>query len=233
LSAKLGGVTTGSDGILYALTRTGWLYALTPSDGSLLWARQLPGSQEYGLPPTLVQTTLLAASQGNVARAFSLGSLSTLWSRTVADELVTPPCASESLGLAYVGTEHGAVYALRLSTGVLAWSIQTSSQVAGLARDDRHVYVTSTDGAVSAWDGATGGPVWAVTTGDRISAPPLTDGNGVLVTTQGGKVLFFAAATGQEMESRRMIFADAFSQGAAPAGGWLFLRGSNLYGVGP
>jgi outer membrane protein assembly factor BamB len=160
-------------------------------------------------------------------------SLTGLWSQTLGENLVTPPCASEALGLVYVGGDRGSLYALRLDSGQTAWSAQMPSQVVGLANDGGQVYATSIDGTLSAWDGATGDPAWAVSVGSLLRSPPLTDGAQVMVTTLGGQVRFFLTATGQELDNQRMILNDPFYQGGAPAGGWLFLRGSNLYGVSP
>jgi serine/threonine protein kinase/outer membrane protein assembly factor BamB len=231
--AALGGLTAGSDGTLYAVTHTGWLYTLNPANGKLLRSRQLPSADEYSLPPSLAGGTVTVASPNRVVQAFTLNSLTSLWSQTLDENLNTPPCASEALGLAYIGGDLGSLYALRLDSGQTAWSAQTPSQVVGLANDGGQVYATSSDGTLSAWDGATGAPVWAVSAGGPLRSPPLTDGAQVMVTTLGGQVRFFSTATGQELDNQRMLLNDPFYQGAAPAGGWLFLRGSSLYGVSP
>jgi outer membrane protein assembly factor BamB len=233
LGTSLSGLTATSDGTLFALTQTGGLFALNPSDGGLMWSRQLTPSDQYSLPPSLAGTTLLLASRNKVVRAFSLSSLTMLWSRQLSENPVTPPCVAGALGLVVVASDRGTVYGLRLNNGTLAWSDRVSGQVAGLASDSAQVYAASVDGTVAAWNGASGARAWTVSAGSPISSPPLTDGNSILVNTQGGQVRYLSAATGQEMVNQRLTFNDVFFQGAAPAGGWLFVRGTNLYGVSP
>jgi serine/threonine protein kinase/outer membrane protein assembly factor BamB len=233
LGASLTGLTTGPDGTLYALTHSGEVWALKPSTGKPLWSRQLAPSDEYSLPPSLAGSTLLLVSRNKVARAFSLSSGTMLWSHQMSENPVAAPCVSESLGLVVLAGDQGTVYALRLGSGILAWSDKASSQIAGLASDGARVYATSVDGKVWAWDGSSGAPIWAVSAGSPLSSPPLTDGNSVLVNTVAGQVRYLSAATGQEMVNQRLTLNDALYQDAAPAGGWLFVRGTNLYGVSP
>jgi outer membrane protein assembly factor BamB len=233
LGASLSGLTTGSDGMVYALTHSGGLFALRPSNGKPLWSVQLAPSDEYFLPPSLAGSNLLLVSRNKVARAFSLSSGTMLWSHQMSENPVAAPCVSESLGLVVLAGDQGTVYALRLSSGNLAWSKEVSSQIAGLASDGARVYATSVDGKVWAWDGGSGARVWAVSAGSPISSPPLTDGNYVLVNTLAGQVRYLSTANGQEVENQRLTLNDAFYQDAAPAGGWLFVRGTNLYGVSP
>ncbi len=231
-SAPLGGVTAATDGTLYAITRSGVLYAVDAA-GELRWSRQLTPPDEFALPPALSGTTLLITSRSNVVRAFNLNTLTQTWSRALPDNLVTPPCVSETLGLTYVGGAAGNVYALRLSGGALAWSAPSSGGVAGLAADSAQVYATTTDGNVFAWQGGTGQLAWTASAGGPVQTPPLTDGASVLVATLAGQLRYLSTGSGQEADSRRLTFKDAFYQGAAPAGGWLFLRGTSLYGVSP
>ena len=233
LSTGLSGLTASSDGTLFGLTQSGGLFALSPADGRILLSRQLTPSDQYSLPPSLTGTTLLVASRSNVVRAFSLSSLTVLWSRHISENLVTPPCAAGALGLVVVASDRGSVYGLRLNGGTIAWSNQLSSQVAGLASDSAQIYATAVDGTVAALKGGSGARAWTVSAGSPISSPPLTDGNAILANTQGGQVRYLSAATGQEMVNQRLTFSDVFYQGAAPAGGWLFVRGTNLYGVSP
>ncbi len=231
-SAPLGGVTAGPDGTLYAITRNGVLYAVDAA-GELRWSRQLTPPDEFALPPALSGSTLLVTSRSKVVRAFNLNTLTQTWSRALPDNLVTPPCVSETLGLIYVGSEAGNIYALRLNGGALAWSAPSSGGVAGLAADSAQVYATTTDGNVFAWQGGTGQLAWTASAGSPLQSPPLTDGANVLVATLGGQLRYLSTASGQEVNSRRLTFNDAFYQGLAPAGGWLFLRGTSLYGVSP
>ncbi len=233
LGTSLSGLTVSPDGSLYALTQGGGLSALAPSEGDLMWSQQLTPSDQYSLPPSLAGTTLLLASRNKTVRAFNISSLSMIWSRQLSENPVRPPCVAVALGLVVVASDSGAVYGLRLSNGTLAWSDKLSSQVAGLAADNAQVYATLVDGTVVAWKGANGARAWTVSAGSPISSPPLTDGNSILVNTQAGQVLYLFAATGQEMVSQRLTFSDVFYQGAVPAGGWLFVRGTKLYGVSP
>jgi outer membrane protein assembly factor BamB len=148
----------------------------------------------------------------------------------------TPPVVLEDAGLLFVGEQDGTVQAFTLATGGEVWSWHDGSTVVGLASEGLQVYIALASGQVMALDPWDGDEIWRVNVGGTISAPPLTDGSLVLVTTDAGQIRYLMAATGEEVVDMSLSVGEPILTAPAPAGGWLFVpsdSGISAFGTAP
>ncbi len=242
-SASLLGVVRGltlADGWLYVATDTGWVHALNPYTGELAGSIDLTSLDRFTVPPAVYGVLLFLAGEEQWVYAIDLTTALFYWAEPAETQgrPTTPPMVMASWNQVVVGTEAGWVQAFSMDDGALLWEQRTSGKVVGLATDGVRVYAAATtdiSGDVYAyvWDSVTANLQWSVNTESILSAAPLTDGGVVLVSTLGGEVRYLDAASGTELTERRLYFFDPLYFPPAPAGGWLFVRGSNLYALGP
>ncbi len=223
-----------ANGTAYLLTQNGWLHAIDPAHGSLVWSFHLADWEGSSLPPALSGTTALLIDSERTLLAFDLKARSLLWKIPLPGKPATPPCILAAQGLVSLGLQGGGIQTFRLTDGTPLWAATTGQTPTGLANDGQQIYAASANGTVAAWMAATGATRWTVQLEDPVRNAPLTDGQWVLVTTRSGHVRYFAAADGREDVARRLSLPAALNLAAVPAGQWLFAPGTNtVYGVGP
>ncbi|GAB4581745.1 MAG: hypothetical protein Fur0022_44950 [Anaerolineales bacterium] len=232
------GLTMGADSALYAVTDTGWLHALEPTQGTLFWSLDLRAYGTFHYPPavTSLGTFLVSDNQTLSAILPSTQTLTVTWTAETLGIPTTPPMVIESLDLVLIGTQQGWVHGFTASNGAWALPLLVNSPVypiAGMATDGARIYAATGNGVLYAWDTA-GTLLWAVETGAPTSAAPLTDGTYVLLANQAGEVRFYNAADGSEIVDWRLNLGEPILHSPAVAGGWLYVRGAaNLYAFGP
>jgi len=106
---------------------------------------------------------------------------------------------------AFIGTEHGNLYAIDLATGTRLWKFPAGADahigalVSTAGVEDGKVFVASMDGFVYAVDTQTGSLVWKFASNQRFgfsASVVLADGN-VYAANRGGAVFAISQATGQ------------------------------------
>jgi len=235
LQGKIYGGVTVAGGVVYAATDAGRLHALNAVTGEVIWSLDLTQTGVFYSAPGVTGADIYLSGAAQAVYKINPATLQTEWAAATFGAPTTPPVAAdEGLGLIFVGTNQNTVHAFSAIDGTEVWRGQTSNSVVGLATDGVSVvYATAADGTVYGWNGATGEALWpAVNTGSGVTAP-LADANYVLVGTQAGDVLYINAVNGAEEASLRLSLGDPILYPLTPAGGWLFVRGTSIYGLGP
>jgi outer membrane protein assembly factor BamB len=198
-----------ADGVVYAGSDGGRLYALDARTGERRWSFQAGGPIR----------TRVAVSKGAVSFQADDGVLYQV-DATTGDErwqarIVEAPIERVPLGdpksrydsfgsdavvaegRLFVGTHDGRVLALDRARGERIWSFATGGSVlAAPAVDSGRVYVGSYDGAVYALDAATGALVWKRDTKGAIVSTPAVAGEHLVVGNRAYDVLGLEARTG-------------------------------------
>jgi serine/threonine-protein kinase len=228
-----GGVTVGGDGVVYALTEAGRFHAIHPFSGEIFWTfAELVDVDYFAFPSAVTGSGIFLPGGQQFLYAVDPSSVTRTWTGEILGSPSTPPTVAESVGVVVIGTEKGWVHAFWFD-GTPAWSAQASNRIVGLATDNTRIYATAGDGTAYAWDVASGEQAWAVNTGGELTAAPLTDGNTVVIATHEGELRYFNATDGVEVVDLKISLGDGIRFAPAPAGGWLFVRAWNVYGVGP
>jgi outer membrane protein assembly factor BamB len=107
--------------------------------------------------------------------------LSPVW-KTLVGDFVQPPLAADGRRL-YVATRDGAVRALELDTGAVAWKVDDAPGV--LAAAGGVLLVRAEGGTVRSLQPRTGGVRWTTETGVTGLLPPTVDGDRALVAGTG------------------------------------------------
>jgi len=231
-----GGVTVAPDGSLNAATDRGWIHSIEPAAGSLNGSADLAAMDVFVRRPAVIGSFVLAAGAGGSLQALDRASLHAAWTTRLPSHATTPPVVLEDAGLLFVGEQDGTVQAFTLATGGEVWSWHDGSTVVGLASEGLQVYIALASGQVVALDPWDGDEIWRVDVGGTISAPPLTDGSLVLVTTDAGQIRYLMAATGEEVVEMSLSVGEPILTAPAPAGGWLFVpsdSGISAFGTAP
>jgi outer membrane protein assembly factor BamB len=236
---------TLSDGRLYVASKTartiengvtGYLRALAPDTGDLIWRISLPVSSS----PVFAEGRLLIASmvddRGNVHSVHPEdGKLG--WKFTVPggpSAIVATPAVFD--GLAYVpvnsinedGSNSGELYVLSVDDGSVAWSFETNAPltvppvIAGGT-----VYLAGSDGTIHALDTA-GDVRWTIETGDRIASKPAI-ADRTLYTLVNGRVIATDATTGERRWHTPI--ERTLMTGVAVADGTVFVGGEPLFAL--
>jgi len=118
-----------------------------------------------------------------------------LWTRHVGPIFSSPVAG---LGMLYISSTDGYLYALQQSSGSIAWRVRLDNLLtdATPALEGQVLFVSAHSTALESLNARTGEMYWIFETGEKIQAPPLVVGNRVLVAT--GMTLWgLDAATGR------------------------------------
>jgi len=167
-----------------------------------------------GIPPLLALLGLGCAAR--LVPPPALFPMKSVW-QTSVEEAIEGPLVTDGR-FVFVSTASGAVFALGLGNGHVAWKAATGA-VARIAAAPGVLLARHEDGLVTSLDPATGTVRWKAATGVPGSLPPLLEANAVFVAGDG--VAAIEVATG-----RLLWIATDGAQVTAPAaaaGGRLFL----------
>lgn len=171
VSSEVLSVPRAESGIVVVRTVDGKLFGLKADDGSRLWVYQssTPSLTLRGTSsPLLHEGKVIAGLANGKLAALSLTDGKLLWEVTVAEprgrsELERLVDISGELqiqnGILYAASFQGRLAAVDTSSGRLVWVREIHSQ-AGLAVDERAVYVTDNQSQVLALDRRDGGILW-------------------------------------------------------------------------
>jgi outer membrane protein assembly factor BamB len=159
----------------------GQLLCLERQTGSLLWSSDLGGV--ITAPAVIAGNSVLVATRkvnadgsdvGASLRALDKGTGLTIWAHDYP-RAFTSPIALGS-GKAFVGSADGALYALSIPGGDIAWRIETQDRVRcpPLVTSDA-VYFGGDDGAIRAIGRAQGNVIWTLQTTAKMASRPVAD----------------------------------------------------------
>lgn len=171
LNASIGGLPKLSQKVVIVRTVDGRVYALDAADGRQLWmyVGSVPALTLHGVSQPLMYKNQVIIGQANGRLlSLSLDSGKPLWEVIVATpkgrselERVVDIDATPVLydGVIYATAYQGRTVAVSPVSGRLLWTYEVSSH-AGLAVDDKTVYVSDSSDRLWALDRATGTLLW-------------------------------------------------------------------------
>jgi outer membrane protein assembly factor BamB len=125
----------------------------------------------------------------------SVRTLHDVWTSGTTDRVQSSPAVAD--GVAYVGDDGGAVYAVDAASGKQLWTVAIKDAVlSSPALADGVVFVGSNDDSVYAFDAKSGTQLWAFATGGDVVSSPAASGGVVLVGSLDGKLYALEASTG-------------------------------------
>jgi outer membrane protein assembly factor BamB len=181
------------DGVAYAGSSSGTIYALRVSDGSLLWRYSTDGSVDES--PLVVDGVVyvsanVAQGPGYIAGyvyALQASDGALLWRYTRSNYVSMPTVANR---VAYIGSGDDAVSALRASDGTLLWRYTTKGSVydSPLVVDGvvyASAFVVQCPGSVYALRASDGTLLWHYTTKGYVYTPTVVNGVAYTDTPEG------------------------------------------------
>ena len=123
-----------ADGVAYVWNGSGYLFAVSMQDGSILW-RFSAGAKQQDSSPAVVGDLLVAHSKGGRVLVFNRYTGHLLWQRRIGAPIESSPVVIDDVD--YFGDWGGTVYALDLRSRRLRWDyhggckITASASIAG------------------------------------------------------------------------------------------------------
>jgi outer membrane protein assembly factor BamB len=168
------------NGVVYAGSYDGRLYALNASTGAKRWKFNTGGSI-YSSPAVANGLVYVGANNTHKVYALNASTGAERWAFTTGGPNSTPAVAN---GVVYVSSADHKLYALNASTGKKLWSFTTGRAVGSCpAVADGVVYVSADK--LYALNASTGTEMWSLSPGG-LSSPAVADG--VVYAGSAGKV---------------------------------------------
>jgi eukaryotic-like serine/threonine-protein kinase len=148
---------TFSNGIIYATSMNGYIYAFQASSGMILW-KQNTGFANTSAPVVVANTVYVGSGTIYALNAHD-GSIR--WSYPTPDVVTSSPVIVN--GVLYAGSYGARVYALNAATGVRLWQYETGGRVyVDPAVGDRTVFFGASDDGwtLAAVDAGNGKLLW-------------------------------------------------------------------------
>jgi len=181
-----------SDGVAYAGSHDGFLYALDLETGGEIW--RLKVSKPVNSSPT-VSNGVVYVGGGRGLSAVAAESGERLWTLDVADGINSSPAVAA--GAVYVGARDSYIYGLDAETGDELWRVAVGDRVdSSPSVASGVVYIGANDGAVYGLDAASGEQRWRFAAAAPIVASPVVSGGLVHVATDDGALYAVPAADG-------------------------------------
>jgi len=208
--------------------KDGTVYALRPSDGSILWQHRIDqGGQKFAHEPTIDHGVVYLTSLNGSIYALRASDGSLLWHRAVEGIPYQPVGADGTI--IYLGASDGAIYALRTSDGSQLWHHPTSTPNAlVLAVVNGQVYAFS--GGLYALRASDGSVIWHDETLQFSSRSfVVTNGKVYVPENVAGhpSVVVLRASDGQHLQPLPVQGELAFADGI------LYISGQELYALRP
>ena len=184
-----------ANGVLYALSDLGNLFALDPGTGVVRWTASLGGRP--GSTPAVADGTLYVGSADGRLYAVDAASGAVRWTSKTGGATISSPAVAQ--GTVYLGSADGKLSAFDALTGATRWTatlgggwISSSPAVANGV-----VYVGSPAGELYALSAANGAVLWtAPVEGGIVRSSPAVVNGVVYVGSEGGSLYAFKAANG-------------------------------------
>lgn len=186
-----------TNGIVYASSDNGSLYAFNAATGAPLWNINT-GSYNYS--SLTVDNNIVyvgtEGSNGGQLYAINANTGATIWNANTANINSSSPAVAN--GIVYVGAEDHNLYAFNAKTGTPLWTATTGDALySSPAVANGIVYIGSYDGKLYAFNATTGAPLWNYSTKAPIfySSPAVANGE-VYIGSQDDNLYAFNAKTG-------------------------------------
>lgn len=223
-----GGGMAAADGVLYATTGFGEVFAIDPRTGNIIWRRTLDASIQA--PPLVYGGRVVAVQRNDIAVAMDARTGATLWTAQGAGgtglmggaspaangPLVILPFSSGEL-LGVLGRNGMTVWGTAITGGRRALARNRISDISGdpvIVGDT--VYASNQSGRTIRLDTGTGERAWTISEGSYGPAWPV--GNSVFLLSDEGALVRVDAETGEIVWSQQL--PEFF-----PARGFLWRKG--------
>lgn len=183
-------------GLLYAVTRDGWIRALSPAEGAVRWQSR-PGDG-WLYPPAVDGGLLMTGGQEGVVWGLDAETGGQQWQREVGQELVYSPLAVGNYQVV-ITTFSGDVISLDSRDGRERWRTRFSTPSLNGSVTGSTILLGSMDGTLRALDRDTGSLLWQQTLAGRLSVPVLERAGLLLALTESGDYSFLRADTGRRV----------------------------------
>ncbi|MFJ6567850.1 PQQ-binding-like beta-propeller repeat protein [Streptomyces sp. NPDC091292] len=198
-----------SDGLVFAGSKDGSLYALDERTGERRWQFST-GNGIYSCPAITAGTAYVGSADYHLY-AVDVKTGDQRWEFTAEGEVNSSPVVAG--GVVYAGSDDGALYAVATRTGQQKWAFAAtgrirSSPVVAWGR----AYVGCDDHRVYAVDVARGRRAWTYRTGDVVKSSPAVADRALYVGSYDGKLHAVHCDTG----ARLWTFATGGGVGSSP-----------------
>ena len=224
-----GGGMAAANGVLYATTGFGEVFALDPRTGGTIWKRTLDASIQA--PPLVYDGRVVAVQRDDVAVAMDARSGETLWTVQGAGGtgLMGGASPAASGPLVLVPFSSGELIGILGRNGMTVWGTAITGGRRALARNRINdvtgdpvivgstVYASNQSGRTIRLDTETGERMWTIGEGSYGPASPV--GNAVFLVSDEGALVRVNAETGEILWSRQL--PEFF-----PARGFLWRKGT-------
>jgi hypothetical protein len=162
------------DGVVYAGSSKGYLYAVDAYSGRLLWSFQTGGPIDSS--PAVVDGIVYFGSWDGNVYAVNVANHAKLWSYSTGDQVSCS--AAVANGVVYIGSEGNNFYALDAIKGSKLWSYTVENVIySSPVVVDSVVYFGDGNGNVLALDAVNGSQIWCYTTvGGVLASPAIVNG---------------------------------------------------------
>lgn len=223
-----GGISSdpvAANGLLYAGSNAGYLYALDPQTGEERWHFKMGGG--INLAPTVAAGVLYAAGDdGTLVGLDSQTGLEVWHFKTTAPFSSGPIVAGDTV---YAGTEQGLLYALEARTGRERWRFKAGSAISSApTATETTLYVASHDHQLYALEPATGREKWRFEAGNWLSTPAVEVAGLVYVGSHDENLYVLDAETGQEIRRYSLPY-NAVRTSATLADGVIYFGSYDSY----
>jgi outer membrane protein assembly factor BamB len=188
-----------ADGIAYAGSRDGTLYALDAISGQERWRTQFPG---WIYSPAFIDGTLATGGQDATLWAIDASNGERIWSRALPGELVFSPLVGASSTF-LVMTFASDLIAFDAANGLQQWQLQTPTASMTATAWPSGIFLTGFDNGLRKVDPESGALEWATLLDGRLSPPQLIDSDHVLVSNDEGKLFVLRAGDGAKVGEAR------------------------------
>lgn len=224
-----GGGMAAANGVLYATTGFGEVFALDPRTGGTIWKRTLDASIQA--PPLVYDGRVVAVQRDDVAVAMDARTGETLWTVQGAGGtgLMGGASPAASGPLVVVPFSSGELIGVLGRNGMTVWGTAITGGRRALARNRINdvtgdpvivgstVYASNQSGRTIRLDTETGERMWTIGEGSYGPASPV--GNAVFLVSDEGALVRVNAETGEILWSRQL--PEFF-----PARGFLWRKGT-------
>ncbi len=218
------------DGVVYAGSWSGLLYAFNTSTGALLWSYQTASNGQNDTSPAVNNKKVFFGSIDGLVYALDARTGAKLWSYQTGGAILSSPSVID--GVVYIGSNDGNLYVLNADTGALLWKYSTGGEVSGSpAVANGTVYFESEDGNVYALNASTGAKLWSYYVGGNYflwtSSPVVA--NGLVYVGAGDTFNFYAlnASTGSLVWSQFIGTGNVETSSPAIAHGVVYIGSGN------
>lgn len=219
----IGAAPAAANGLIYAGSNSGQLYALDAQTGLEVWRFTTESSIEFS--PGVADGLVYAVSGGDLY-ALAGDSGREKWHFTEEEQFSTPPIVRA--GTVYVGSAEGRLYALDAQTGQEKWQFKAGNAILPyLSATGSTLYVGSQDHYLYALEPASGQEKWRFKAGNWLSTPPVEVAGLVYVGSHDEHLYVLEAGTGQEQ--RRYDLGQAVRTSATLAEGMIYFGSYDSY----